>query len=179
MKNNKGWLIGLIGVLLIGVSTLNIAYAQDLSDWQDKWFKLTYRTTGYCQDGDDLDSSRAKSTVYLKTNEWDGSALAATLHYYDYTARGWTSIDTPLSFMIGNDSDFVCSLEYQDDQKTVSFAARIKGIKIDGDLKVGAFATLSGLSLSYDAEGPVDCVHQLTMIGTLIKESKVPLPLLN
>lgn len=173
MKIGKRWLIVLIVGLLIGISTLNISYGQDFSIWENKWFKLTYTTKGYCElvENHIPFPSSDKLTAYLETGVLNVSEniLEAYLHYYIDDA--WTSVVTPLSYRIGNELDFICSSEFVGDP-TGGFTARIKGKMVGGSLKSATFKTLWGYS--YDTEGLEHCFHQATMSGKLVDVLKVP-----
>jgi hypothetical protein len=70
MKIRKLWLSGFLVLVLFGFFMVNMAQSQpDLSRWEEKWFKLTVKTTGLFFDGSKLKTGNDNSTNYLYIKE--------------------------------------------------------------------------------------------------------------
>jgi hypothetical protein len=150
--------------------------------WVGQWFKLTTKITGSCSGTSGMMSDSGSYVGYLKLWQWDpdNNVLQGDLYENDTATSQWSSQSFPLLFIAGSDLDFICQSQVTDNaaNSTQGFTARIVGKEPAGVLKSATFKSLGGYYIdALDQSGTiVNCAGGLKLTGTLIPESKVPVP---
>ena len=157
----------------------------DLKIWVGQWFKVTSRYNGYFAQGPTLSSSRSSVLGYLRVRSWDPdkNVLEADLYEHDSESNEWVSETFPLQILGGSTLDFICG--YQAIGNFASgFTARVQGREAGGVLQSASFRTMGGFYIEartgFDSKSQAEASEHyaggLSMIGTLISESMVPVP---
>ena len=169
----------------------------DMAIWMGKWFKITIKNAGYyvgassngnpairnVATSDDNEVQEISSDFnsvagYLKfwSSDTNQNILQADLYEPDGNG-GW--ITEPLSFHYigGSDLDFLCWSQVTGDF-SLGLTARIHGNDRNGVLRSASFKTLGGYYFEIDntLTPPEYWAGGFSMNGTLIQESKVPVP---
>ena len=171
----------LVSVLLVGVLvgclTLSTVHAQDMSIWVGKWFKLTYKTSGYSTNDSGIVSSYNRTEV-IYSNIWsvDEANKVVNSYVYSYHDDQWRRQSSDLHYLGGSSLNFLCyhfESEYEGEYgHGMGFTARIQGKMKNGVLTSATFRSLGGCEWEWDTEE--DMATGVTITGSLIPESKLP-----
>jgi hypothetical protein len=171
----KGW-TGFLVIMAFMLFNLSTAYAQDLSGWVGKWFKLTVSQHGYqtLNGQGQLGPETETVTVYLNITAWDTTTDPANPFLQ---ATGYASGESgpmELYFIVGSDLDFVClGVHNNSNGAHMEFTARISGKQSKGVLSSATFKSMGGYF--YEADSPTSGdAGSTTITGHLISESKLP-----
>ncbi len=162
----------------------------DLTIWSGQWLKVTMKYQGYSfgnsnsggsSDAPAMGQDHENIEAYLKFTTWDPqqSVLQAELYQLDSSSGQWVHDPLSLHFAGGTSNDFLCWTQANGDS-TAGFAARIQGREKSGLLNSATFKTLGGYyfenneGTSSSSSGSL--AGGLSMSGSLVPESKVPVP---
>ena len=105
------------------------------------------------------------------------------MYEHDSQSGEWVSETFPLQILAGSKLDFICW--YQAIGNFASgFAARVQGIEAGGVLESASFRTMGGFYIEartgFDSKSQAEASEHyaggFSITGTLISESKVPVP---
>ena len=177
MNMRKVSLNVLVVGVLVGCLTLSTVHAQDMSIWVGKWFKLTYKTSGYSTNDSGAISSYKETEVnYLKIWNVDETNKVVNFYLYSYHDDQWRGDSSDLHYLGGSSLNFLCyhfESEYEGEYgHGMGFTARIQGKTKNGVLTSATIKSLGGYEWKWDIEE--DKATGVTITGSLIPESKLP-----
>ena len=165
--------------------------SEDLNVWVGKWFKLTTRYKGFNVGDSGMSNGGGTITGYLKIWNWDPANKVLQADGYEQDTSGqWFSEPFNLNYLGGSNQDFLCWSQVTGDIST-GFTARIKGNmkKVTSktgqsteqqqqDLVGATFKTMGGyyIEMSNESGSSGNYAGSITITGSLIPESKVPVP---
>ncbi len=159
--------------------------SNDMTFWVKKWFKVTETHNNYPTEDKDEDTVEQNPPVsyvgYLNIWSWDPDKNVLNVDRYeqDGTSGEWFSDSFTLNDITGDVLDFLCSSQIIDNKtsSTSAFTARINGSEKDRVLKA-TFNTLGGyyVDVKLQSNPPRYQSGILTITGSLISDSKVPVP---
>jgi hypothetical protein len=166
-----------VGILL--TFSFATAYSQDFSIWKGKWFKVTYKVSGYYTDASGkILSGQGNVTNYLQVSDVQENEKVLIVDWYDNAGNYYGQINF---YVLGENSlDFLCGFAVSATDGSSFFmglTARIQGKMKNSDLSSGSFKTVGGFSwgvVETQAGYTEYSAVNLTWTGTLIPESKVP-----
>ena len=131
MKIGKVWLSTLMVSVVVICFSLSTARAQDLSRWENTWFSVTAKASGWEIEGGVISSSSGSANGFLKLGELTAYSLEA--FFYGPISDELVLVATgSCDYVAGSDWDFICEL-YLDGVGLPSFNARIDTfIRIQG-----------------------------------------------
>ncbi len=165
--------------------------AQDMSAWEDKWFRVTLKIDKDHQLADlGLLGAGRKTRAYLHVIAWDPNTelLETRLHQHDAQSDQTVSVSLPLNVLDGDYLAFTFWSQFLDDP-TTAFTGRIKGklkakalvrgsFRTEGDYQAdgAAGAPDDEEDLTDDALGFGESSDQgwLMMRGKMVPAGKVP-----
>jgi hypothetical protein len=172
---------------------------EDLTLWSGQWVKVTIKYEGYSlgisnpslvqQDpmpGEEdaasgMSKDRQSDAAYLNFTAWDSQQGVLQGELYQRDSKGqWVHAPLTLHFIDGTRTDFLCWSQVSGDF-TAGFTARLQGRQSGGILKSGSFKTLGGYYFEIDSTGGTSSSQafsggQISINGSLVPESKVPVP---
>jgi len=176
MKIGKICLGGILVLVLLGCFTLGMANAQpiDLSQWAEKWFNLTTRTTGAFYDGVSIKTENESFVVYLRIIKLEvPGELTGVLWQLD-EEDGWKGYPIAIKVIGGTSLDFLCT--FMDESNPTSyyfgFSARVTGKQSKGVLKSAKFKSLGGFSWEHSSSDHF--ASGVSISGSFIDPSRLP-----
>ncbi len=149
-----------------------------MATWVGLWVKITTTSKGSCHGSSGMVSNGGSQVGYLKFWNWDSTnqILQADLYEYDTATAQWSSQPFDLVFIGGSDLDFLAQYQVIDTatNSAEGFTARIVGKQKGGVLTGASLKSLGGFYV--DTGATTNCAGGLKLTGSLIAESKVPVP---
>ena len=172
---------------------------EDLTLWSGQWLKVTIKYDGYslgisnpglvqqdpASSEEDNTSEMGKDhenvVAYLNITAWDPQQNVLQSELYQRDSKGqWIHAPLTFHFIDGTRTDFLCWSQVSGNF-TAGFTARLQGRETGGILKSGTFKTLGGYYFEIDSTGGASSSQafsggQVSINGSLVPESKVPVP---
>jgi hypothetical protein len=180
MKIYRYLLIFVMVVLVVGSFNINITLAENWTDWVGKWFKITEKVAGYVYESGSVRRENYSEVEYCKIWGVDESNRILHMDGYGYVGDegGWIFYGgSDLHVLAGSPSNFQWWFYTTETSEDYVFSGGLAGT-IKAKLKNGVLssATLNGKGSSWEMEQEIIKIRSLTWTGTLIPESKVPVP---
>jgi len=177
MKNRTSYWAALVIIFALTFFTFGPSFAEDLSAWEGKWFKITEKVSLLeTNESGSISSSNYSQTVYIHINEVDNNNGILRCNGYDYRDGGLRSTG-PLAMQVraGSSLGFIWYIQVGTEVQSVvtgGIAGRIQGKMTNGVLKSATIKTVGGAASVIIDSGPA--VGGLGWSGSMVPESKVP-----
>jgi hypothetical protein len=176
MKKGTTW-SEILMILVLTAFSFSTSYADDLSVWNGKWFKLTEKISALeANESGSISPLNYSQTIYIHIYEVDESNKVLRCESYDY--RGGQLESTghiDIRVFAGSSFDFLWWTQVGPEvQEAVSggLAGRIQGKMKDGALVGATLKTVGGSAAAITDSGSI--VGGINWSGSLVPESKVP-----
>ena len=176
MKNGRTWSQILMIVVLTAFS-FSASYAEDLSIWNGKWFKITEKVSLLeTNESGSIGPSKYSQTTYLQIYDVDSTNGILRCNSYDYRDGGLLSTGPiVVQVLAGSALDFIWWIQLTPEVQDVVAGAAVG--RIQGKMKKGVLngATLKTLGMAgYIMTDLGPAVGGVSWNGSLVPESKVP-----
>jgi len=172
MKKATTW-SEILMILVLTAFSFSASYADDLSIWNGKWFKLTEKISALeANESGSISPLNYSQTIYIHIYEVDETNKVLRCENYDFRDGGlefYSDID--LQVLAGSSFDFLWWAQGGPEMKG-AIAGRIQGKTKNGPLTSATLKTVGG-SVAGTMDG-APAVAGINWNGSIVPESKVP-----
>jgi hypothetical protein len=164
-------------ILVLTAFSFSASYAQGLSIWNGKWFKITEKVSLLqTNESGSISPSKYSQRTYMQIYDVDNTNGILQCNSYDYRDGGLISTGPiVMQVLAGSALDFIWWIQLTPEVNKVvtgGAAGRIQG-KMKNDVLNGATLKTVGMAASITTDlGPA--VGGVSWSGSLVPESKVP-----